>query len=421
MELLIVGINHRSAPISLREQVAFTPDQLGHALQDLQDHADLRELAILSTCNRTEIISIAGHQDPGPVIEWLANYHQLPPADLQDSMYVRSTEEAVSHAMRVACGLDSMVLGEPQILGQFKECFSLAQFHKTLGAELNRLSQSTYRVAKKVRTNTAIGKSSVSIASTAVKLASQLFSDLSRCNSLLIGAGDTTRLVAQHLRKAGIKEITIANRTLANAQTLARELDAQATDLSAIPFHLANTDILIASTASQLPILGKGSVEKALKQRRHKPIFMVDLAVPRDIEPEVGELRDVYLYSIDDLQQIVAKNLSHREEEASQAEAIISAAVRDFIDDDKSLQARDTLVRFRERNEELKEAELTLALARLQKGEESEKVIRSLANQLTNKFIHTPTIQLKQAGKDDRHDLLNAIEDLFQLGDEPRK
>ncbi len=421
MELLIVGINHQSAPISLRERVAFTPDQLGHALHDLLDHADLRELAILSTCNRTEIISIAHHQDPALIIEWLANYHHLPLADLQESMYVRFTEQAVTHAMRVASGLDSMILGEPQILGQFKECFSLAQYHKTMGSELNKLSQNTYRVAKNVRTNTAIGKNSVSVASIAVTLASQLFSDLGSCNALLIGAGDTTRLVAQHLRNAGVKDIVIANRTLANAQKLASELDAHATDLSGIPLHLEDTDILVASTASQLPILGKGAVERALKQRRHKPIFMLDLAVPRDIEPEVSELRDVYLYSIDDLQQIVVKNLSERQEEAAQAEIIISEAVRDFLDDHRSLEAQDTLIRFRKRNEAFKEAELDKALIRLQKGEDSETVLKSFANQLTNKIIHTPSVQLKQAGKDGRHDLLEAIEDLFQLGKDQQK
>lgn len=421
MELLIVGINHQSAPISLRERVAFTPDQLGHALHDLLDHAHLRELAILSTCNRTEIISIAAHQDPTRIIEWLANYHHLPLTELQDSMYVRLSDEAVTHAMRVASGLDSMVLGEPQILGQFKECFSLAQFHKTMGPELNKLSQNTYRVAKKVRTNTAIGRNSVSVAATAVTLASQLFSDLGSCNALLIGAGDTIKLVAQHLRNAGVKEIVIANRTLENALKLAAEIDAHATDLSGIPLHLANTDILIASTASQLPILGKGAVERALKQRRHKPIFMLDLAVPRDIEPEVSELRDVYLYSIDDLQQIIVKNMSDREEEAAQAESIISEAVRHYIDDYKSLQAQDTLVRFRERNESLKETELVKALQRLQNGEDSEKVLKSFANQLTNKIIHTPSIRLKQAGIDGRHDLLSAIEDLFQLGIEQQK
>ncbi len=421
MELLIVGINHQSAPISLRERVAFTPDQLGHALNDLMRHATLAEVAILSTCNRTEILCVAQVQEPSLIVEWLASYHELPLKELQDSMYVQRGDDAVAHAMRVASGLDSMVVGEPQILGQFKECFNLARFHNTMGPGLNKLSQTSFRVAKNVRTNTAIGESSVSVASTSVTLAAQLFADLKSCSALLIGAGDTIELVARHLKNAGIKDMVIANRTIANAQTLAHEFNAQATDLSSIPLHLVNTDILIASTASQLPILGKGAVERALKQRRHKPIFMVDLAVPRDIEPEVGDLRDVYLYSVDDLEQIIDQNLSNREEAAVHAEKIIAAAVVEFLETNKSLEAQDILVRFRQRHEYLKEVELNKALQRLENGDDSMDVLKTLANQLTNKIIHTPSIQLKQAGKTGRHDLLTAIDELFQLADEPPK
>jgi glutamyl-tRNA reductase len=418
MELLIVGINHHTAPISLREKVAFTPDQLGHALPDLIVHGDLKELAILSTCNRTEIICTASHQDPTGIIEWMANYHHLPVEDLRPNIYIREGEDAIEHTMHVASGLDSMVLGEPQILGQVKDCYTYAQLHKTMGPDLNRLSQATYRAAKDVRTNTDIGKNTVSVASTAVILASQLFSDLSTCTALLIGAGDTIALSARHLRNAGLEDIVIANRTLENAEPLAHELGAHATDLSAVPLHLVNTDIVIAATASQLPILGKGTVERALKQRRHKPIFMLDLAVPRDIEPEVGTLRDIYLYSVDDLEQIIDQNRSNREEEATKARSMISRSVTKFLADHRSLGAQDTLVRFRGKSESLKEAELMKALQRLENGEDPEQIIRSLANQLTNKIIHTPSIQLKQAGKDGRHEFLDAIEDLFQLRDE---
>ena len=418
MELLIVGINHQTAPVSLREKVAFTPDQLGHALRDLLSHTDLAELAILSTCNRTELICIAVQQNTTPIVEWLAQYHHLPLPELQQSIYVKTGTEGITHMMRVASGLDSMVLGEPQILGQVKDSFTHAQLHKTIGPELYKLSQATYQVAKRVRTETAIGENSVSVASTAVTLASQLFADLSACNALLIGAGETIKLVARHLVNAGINDLVIANRTVENAQILAEEHDAQAIDLSGVPLHLVNADIVITSTASQLPILGKGSVESALKKRRHKPIFMVDLAVPRDIEPEVSNLRDVYLYTVDDLQQIIDQNLTHRADEAARAENIITEAVQEFVDDYKSLQALDTLVRFRKKNNEFKEAELDKALRRLQRGEDPAELLRSLANQLTNKLIHAPSIQLKQAGKDDRHDLLLAIEDMFQLGED---
>ena len=418
MELLIVGINHQTAPVSLREKVAFTPDQLGHALQDLSTRGDLAELAILSTCNRTELICIAAHQNTTLIVEWLASYHHLPLAELEQSIYVKTGDEAITHIMRVASGVDSMVLGEPQILGQVKDSFTHAQLHKTIGPELYKLSQATYHVAKRVRTDTAIGENSVSVASTAVTLACQLFADLSTCNALLIGAGETIKLVARYLTNAGINDLVIANRTVENAQILAEEHNGKAIDLSGVPLHLVNTDILISSTASQLPILGKGSVERALKQRRHKPIFMVDLAVPRDIEPEVSDLRDVYLYTVDDLEQIIDQNLIRRGDEAARAETIIMEAVQEFVDDYKSLQAQDILVRFRRKNNEFKDAELDKALRRLERGEDPEQLLKSLANQLTNKLIHTPSIQLKQAGKDGRVDLLLAIEDMFQLGDE---
>ena len=266
MELLIVGINHQTAPVSLREKVAFTPDQLGHALQDLLSRRDLAELAILSTCNRTELICIAVQQNTTPIVEWLAQYHHLPLPELQQSIYVKTGTEGITHMMRVASGLDSMVLGEPQILGQVKDSFTHAQLHKTIGPELYKLSQATYQVAKRVRTETAIGENSVSVASTAVTLASQLFADLSTCNALLIGAGETIKLVARHLINAGINDLVIANRTVENAQILAEEHNAQAIDLSGVPLHLVNADIVITSTASQLPILGKGSVESALKK-----------------------------------------------------------------------------------------------------------------------------------------------------------
>ncbi|MCB1645614.1 MAG: glutamyl-tRNA reductase [Pseudomonadales bacterium] len=418
MDLMVVGINHNTAPVSLREKIAFTPDQLAHALPDLKASADLQELAILSTCNRTEIYAVHGHNEPEAIIRWLTDYHQLSEQTLRESIYTYWGHSSVKHVMRVAAGLDSMVLGEPQILGQLKDCFNYAQNHNTMGTELNRLSQNTYRVAKQVRSNTAIGQNPVSVASTSVVLASQLFADLSTCNALLLGAGETIELVARHLKNAGIRQMVIANRTLANAEKLAMEVGGLGTDLADIPNQLAGADIVIASTGSELPILGKGTVERALKQRRYKPIFMVDLAVPRDIEPEVDELRDVYLYSVDDLQAIIADNLSSREEAAEEAELMVEHAVQEFQRSHKSRDAVDVLVRFRKKHEAIKQAELARAIARLQKGEDAEKVLGSFANQLTNKIIHTPSIQLKQAGAEGRDDIFTALEDLFQLGDE---
>lgn len=418
MELLIVGINHRTAPVGLREKIAFGPDQLGHALHDLKVTEGLPEVAILSTCNRTEIYTIGPEPDTDRIIGWLANYHNLTADSLSGSIYVHTGPASVRHLMRVASGLDSMVLGEPQILGQVKDCFAQARQHDTLGSHLDRLSQNTYRVAKRVRSSTAIGQTPVSVASTAVDLAGQLFADVATCNALLIGAGETIELVGRHLVNAGARNLVIANRTLENAQTLAEELGGEAASLTDIPQHLVNSDIVISSTGSQLPILGKGTVERALKERRHKPIFMVDLAVPRDIEPEIDELRDVYLYSIDDLEQIIAENISNREEAAREADDIIDAALIEIESIDKSRDAIDVLVKFRQKHESIKAAELEKAQQRFARGEDPEAIIRSLANQLTNKIIHTPSVQLKQASTEGREEIIDAIKELFQLDED---
>lgn len=457
MNLLIVGINHNSAPVELREKIAFTPEQLSDALGDVSNHAGFDEVAILSTCNRTEIIAACQHTSTDHAIHWLAEYHQLTVSDLEQSIYTYTNRDAVRHAIRVASGLDSMVVGEPQILGQFKDCIENARRIGTLGSELDKLSQFTFRIAKQVRTDTAIGENSVSVASTAVALSAQLFSNLKDCRVLLIGAGDTSELVGRHLISAGIINITIANRTLENARSLANELEGslraegsspyadaegpspsadgsspyaegssstRAIDLQAIPGQLAQADVVIASTAAQVPILGKGTVERALKARKHKPILMVDLAVPRDIEPEVRELRDIYLYSVDDLQEIIGENLENRQDAARAAESIAANAAGEFRTLAETRDAEDMLVKFRSHHEALKNQELTKALARLEKGDDPKDVLTQLANQLTNKIIHTPSIQLKKAASDknssDQNGLnnapeLEAIAKLFQL------
>lgn len=418
MDLLIVGINHTTAPIALREKIAFSSEQLADALTALRSTAGLQELAILSTCNRTEIYAVHKHNEPASIIDWLANYHQVATNVLTDSVYTYWGHSSVKHLMRVAAGLDSMVLGESQILGQMKDCFQLAQTHHSMGAELNQLCQNTYRVAKRIRSTTAIGQNPVSIASTAVVLASQLFADLKTCNALLIGAGETIELVGRHLNNAGIKQLVIANRTLANAERLAEALNATATEFSDIPHQLVQADIVISATGSELPVLGKGTTERALKLRRHKPIFMVDLAVPRDIEPEVDDLSDVYLYSVDDLQEIISANLGSRRAAALEAEVIVEQAVLEFQQQHRSRQAVSTLKRFRQRHESIKRTELEKALLRLKKGDAPEAVLNGLANQLTNKIIHTPSVQLKQASAEGRGDMLTAVEDLYQLGND---
>jgi glutamyl-tRNA reductase len=416
MDLLVVGLNHRTAPVSLRERIAFSVDQLAVALPALRKAGAFKELAILSTCNRTEAIVVGENANPSSIISWFGEYHDIPTSELEDSIYSHQGTQAVQHAMRVACGLDSMVIGEPQIFGQFKECFSIAQIHNTLGPDLNNLAQTTNRIAKQVRTETGIGENPVSVASTSVTLAKQLFTDVASCNALLIGAGETIELVARHLKDTGVSNLVIANRTLAHAETLAEEFGAQAVDLNAVPLILEDTDILISSTSSELPILGKGTVERVLKNRRHKPIFMVDLAVPRDIEPEVADLKDVYLYSIDDLQEIIVENLGLRQSAADEALRIIDYAVDQYAENYNSLDAVDTLRRFRAHHEAIKRAELTKAQARLAKGDDPEAVVTALANQLTNKIVHVPSIEIKKAGS--QKETLLTIERLFQLDDD---
>ncbi len=418
MDLLAIGINHQTAPVSLREMIAFAPDQLTEALHSVQREANLREIAILSTCNRTELYCATRQRDERPVVEWLCNYHQLSEEILIPSMYQHWDERAVSHLMRVASGLDSMVMGEPQILGQMKTAFSTAKSAATLGPQLNKLSQKTYSIAKKVRTQTAIGENPVSMAYAAVTLAEQIFTDLGTCSAMLLGAGETIELVTRHLVKAGLTDLTIANRTLERAKTLAEEFHGTAVELSEIGACLPTTDILIASTGSTLPILGKGAVESALKQRRHKPIFMVDLAVPRDIEPEVAELADVYLYCIDDLQEIIASNLKNREDAAAEAESLIEQGVKEFTAHYRSLSSLDTLVTLRNKYERIKESELEKAIQLIAKGGDAEKVLQQLANRLTNKIIHSPTVELRKAGAESKHDLLEFARILFQLDDE---
>lgn len=415
MDLVVVGINHRTAPVALRERIAITPEKMGDALHELKTAEGLEEVAILSTCNRTEIYAVKDPDKDVGIDGWLARFHNLSEDALKGAIYTHAGDESVRHLLRVASGLDSMVLGEPQILGQVKECFSQAKHHATTGKLLERLSQNTFRIAKRVRSSTAIGQTPVSVASIAVDLAAQLFADLASCRVLLIGAGETIELVGRHLLQSGVKQVTIANRTLSRAWDLAQELGGDAVPLSEIPTRLEQTDILIASTASQLPILGKGTVESALRARRHQPIFMVDLAVPRDIEPEVGELRDVYLYSVDDLEQIIAENITNREEAAAEAEAIITEALSQIEADDKSRSAVDVLVKFRQQNLDIKDQELEKALERLAKGDNPEALLKSLANQLTNKLIHLPSVQLKQASVEGREDIIEALVQLYQL------
>lgn len=417
MALLALGINHKTAPVSVRERVAFTPEQLTDALSDARVSASLKEVAILSTCNRTELYCTTELEGTRALLEWLGHFHDLDPDQLQQCSYAHWGEDAARHMMRVASGLDSLVLGEPQILGQLKSSFALSQDEGHVGAELGRLFQQTFSVAKQVRTDTAIGENPVSVAYAAVSLAQHIFSDLSSSRALLIGAGETIELVARHLSQAGVQDITVANRTLNRALSLADEFNGKAILLGDIPEALCDADIVIASTASQLPILGKGAVEAALKKRKHEPIFMVDIAVPRDIEPQVADLDDVYLYTVDDLKEVIEENQRSRENAAREAEEIIEAGAHEFMRQLRSLLAVDTLTALRSQAEQTRDHELEKAMRQLRNGKDAEEVLTQLARGLTNKMLHQPTIQMRKASAEGRTEVLSAVQELYQLSE----
>lgn len=415
MAFLALGINHKTASVGVRERVAFTPELQVEALQQLCRLTGSREAAILSTCNRSELYLEQELLDSDEVLCWLADYHRLNVAELRECAYVHANEDAVQHMMRVASGLDSMVLGEPQILGQMKSAFAVAQEAGTIGPLLGRLFQATFSTAKCVRTDTAIGENPVSVAFAAVSLAKQIFSDLNRSQALLIGAGETITLVARHLHEQGIKRLVVANRTLERASLLAEQFGAHAVLLADIPQELVNSDIVISSTASQLPILGKGAVESALKQRRYKPMFMVDIAVPRDIEPEVGDLEDVYLYSVDDLHEVVSENLKSRQGAADAAEQLVVAGADDFMQRLRERAAVDVLRACRQQAEGLRDEELNRALRLLANGAPAEDVLAQFARGLTNKLMHAPSVQMKKFSAAGRLDALAVVQELFAL------
>lgn len=415
MSIWALGINHKTAPVDVRERVAFDPASMNLVLKNLQQLECVSEVVVLSTCNRTEIYCTADDRCPAEVTAWLHKNYNIDRTDLDASLYALNDDLAVAHTMRVACGLDSLVLGEPQILGQLKSAFAVAQEAGTTSSELGRLFRQTFSIAKRVRTDTAIGQNPVSVAFAAVRMAQHIFSDLKNSRALLIGAGETIELVARHLHHAGVQHMTLANRTLARAQNLAQEFHAEAVLLEDIPMVLHEADIVISSTASPLPILGKGMVEKALKKRRHKPMFMVDIAVPRDIEQEVGDLSDVYLYSVDDLRDIIEENVRSREDAAKQAEELIEAGVAHYMRELKALDAVSTLTDIRTHVEDLRDEQLEKALSQIQNGADPEKVLRTFAHTLGNKILHKPMTALRRAGSEGRIDVLDWSRELFDL------
>ncbi len=411
--IFTLGINHHSAPVAVRERVAFNAEKLPHALADLTSNHPVKEVAILSTCNRTELYCSA--ETPQAVVDWLADYHQVAPEELAAYLYVHDQPEAVRHAFRVASGLDSMVIGEPQILGQLKDAVRAAEENGTLGTHLHKLFQRAFSVAKEVRSTTAIGANIVSMAAAGVHLAERIFESVGDQRILFIGAGEMIELCATHFCAKQPRQVTIANRTVERGRALAERFNGTAIRLDDLPDHLAQHDIVVSCTASPLPIIGLGMVERAAKARRHRPMFMVDLAVPRDIEPEVGELDDVFLYTVDDLAQVVESGMESRQAAVVEAEAIIGSRVDEFIG---WLASRDTvpMIRaLRDSAERARRHEMEHALKLLGKGEAPDKVLEQLSQRLTNKWLHAPTQALNAAEGEERNQLQNAAARLFHL------
>jgi glutamyl-tRNA reductase len=417
MNLLALGLNHQTAPVEIRERVAFAAHALEGALGELVRGRGASEAAILSTCNRTELYVSAGSAAPeaGAYVEWLAGYHRVAPGQLGPHLYALPREEAVRHAFRVASGLDSMVLGEPQILGQMKEAVRSAQAAGTLGTILGKLFQRSFAVAKEVRSTTRIGAHSVSMAAAAVKLAARIYPSLHEQSVLLIGAGEMIDLCATHFAAQSPARITVANRTLERAQALAHRLSARAIELRELATHLHEHDIVISCTASSLPILGKGLAERALKARRRRPIFMVDLAVPRDVEPEVAALDDVFLYTVDDLRGIVQGNLDARRAAVEQAEAIIETQVGQFMHWMRVRESVPLIRMLRDQAEGARREELVRAQRMLARGEDPGRVLEELSRGITNKLMHGPTQALHEATGPERLAVVETIARLFRL------
>lgn len=419
MLLCALGINHKTAPVDIRERVVFGPERVDKALLELNGVESVSEAAIISTCNRTELYLGANADDPlAPriqVVDWLSEYHKLDRNALDPYVYFHQNDEAVRHLLRVASGLDSMILGEPQILGQVKQAYQKANDAETLGSVLGRLFQHTFSVAKQVRTETAIGSSPVSMAFAAVSLAKQILGDLSDQRALLIGAGETIELAGRHLMESGLGGVVVANRSVDRARLLATEFNGYAIGLDEIPTHLHEADIVISSTAAPGTILNRPEVEAAIKRRKHRPVFMVDLAVPRDIAGDIAEMEDVYLYSVDDLQEVVQEGMRTRQAAAEQAEDIIGNEVSHFMGWLRISEGSETIRAYRDHAQELKREALQRAHRQLAAGHAPEEVLDRLAHTLTNKLTHDPCVNLRLAFEQSRGEIVEAARDLLNI------
>ena len=414
MSLVVVGINHRTAPVEVRERVVFDPARIPDALKQLRGLPDVRESVIVSTCNRTELYCVSERVAAPELGDWLQRYHGIH-ASLHHSLYHHGEERAVAHAFAVASGLDSMVLGEPQILGQLKDAYRVAQESGTTGPVLNRLFQSAFSVAKRVRTETKIGANAVSVASAAVAMAKTVFASFENRTALMVGAGETVALAARHLYGDGLRRMIIANRSIERARELAAEFHGFAIGLDEIPAHLKEADIVVASTAAPHSIITRHMTEQALRARKRRPMFMVDIAVPRDIDADVSELEDVYLFTVDDLQSVVNENLEGRRQAAREAHELIESEVERFAHLLRTRDAAPLIRRLREDAERTKRHTLEQALQMLASGKGQEEALNFLANTLTNRLLHAPSQRLRDAAETGDGEVVDTIAQIYKL------
>ncbi len=415
MELVAYGISHSTAPLAVRERVSFNHVAVPDALLELKHQVGVDEAAILSTCNRMEIYCSLDQKIGARLIDWLHHFHGMTPGILRPFLYEYPHENAIRHILRVASGMDSMVPGEPQILGQLKDAYKKASNAGSIGCRLNRLFQHSFKVAKEVRSNTAIGNHPVSVAYAGVRLAQQIFGELGNKTVLLIGAGETIELVAKHFYETGLHRMIIAGRTLERAQRLAKMYSVYAIRMEAIPEHLAEADIVVSSTASQSTVLGRDVVERAVRARQHQPMLMVDIAVPRDIDIGVGDIDDIYLYNVDDLQGIIQENLCNRRNAVKQAEKIIDTQAHEFIQWLDSLEVVPTIRALRNQAERIRVAAVRRGLNKLKNGVSPEQVLRETGHILTNKLIHSPSRCLRKASTENRDKLRQVARELYAL------
>lgn len=416
MTFNILGLNHNTASLVIRERLTFSNDEILYALDQINAIESVNEVVILSTCNRSELYLSADEKGLAQVESWLIDYKNIN-EETATHLFTKCNEEAINHISRVACGLDSMILGEPQILGQLKEAFRIAQDAGTIKDKLNPLFAHVFSVAKKIRTNTAIGKSPVSVAYAAVTLANQFFAGFKQHTALLIGAGMSIELTAKHLKNKGIGRLFIANRDFEKAQKLAKKFDGYAIDLTDIDGILEVADILISATSSQQYVVSKSQISRAIKARKRRPIFAVDIAVPRDMEPSIADLEDIYIYTIDDLEKVILEGQANRQEAAIEANNLLLEESSRYIEKQKVLTINSKIVALREYGEKIKQEVLKQSYKELKKGDNIEQVLEKNTSILINKLMHLPNIKLKKAAEESDIESIQLISKLYGLDD----